>query len=117
VPLRGSHGSYVSNVSSSRLVDDWTVLGDPILAYRLHVIKSGWSLIGEGSLTAKSFNPGDAGFMNVEEEMDDFEGAIGAVLRDDIDRFADEQYFQPDYLGVEDDEEEWVLATLIELNE
>jgi hypothetical protein len=83
----------------------------------LHVIKSGWSFRGEGSLTAKSFNPGDAGFMNVEEEMDEFEGEIGAVLQDDIDSFADEQLFQPDYLDVEDDEEEWVLTTLIELNE
>jgi hypothetical protein len=66
-------------------------------------------------LTSKSYNPGDAGFMNTEDEMDAFEGEIGAVLPDDIGGYAKEQYFRKlDYLDIEDDEEEWILAILEE---
>ncbi|CZR67102.1 uncharacterized protein PAC_17001 [Phialocephala subalpina] len=94
--------------------DTWTVLGDPILAYRLHIMKTkGWSWKGEGNLTAKTYDPGDAGFMNREDEVDEFEVDTDEVLPKDIGFFAMEQEFEGvHYLDFEDEEEEWSLTVL-----
>jgi hypothetical protein len=75
--------------------------------------KKGWSWTGEGDLTAKTYNPGDAGFMNREDEVDEFEVDADEVLPKDIGFFATEQEFEAvHYLDFEDEEEGWSLAVL-----
>ena len=75
--------------------------------------KEGWSWKGEGNLTAKTYDPGDAGFMNREDEVDEFEVDTDEVLPKDIGFFATEQEFEGvHYLDFEDEEEEWSLAVL-----
>jgi len=94
--------------------DAWTVLGDTILAYRLHIIKrEGWSWKGDVG-SAKTYDPGDnAGFMNREEEVDEFEVDTNDVLPKDVGFFAAEQEFKGvHYLDFEDEDEEWSLAVL-----
>ena len=75
--------------------------------------KKGWSRKGEGNLTAKTYDPSDAGFMNRKDEVDEFEVDIDEVLPNDIGFFATEQEFEGvHYLDFEDEEEEWSLAVL-----
>jgi len=80
----------------------------------LHIIKKdGWAWTGEGNLTAKSFDPGNAGFMNKEDEVDDFEVDTDEVLEKDIGFFATEQEYEGvQYIEFEDDEEDWSLVVL-----
>ncbi|KAL1599049.1 hypothetical protein SLS59_006499 [Nothophoma quercina] len=91
------------------------VVGDVILAYRLHIVKSKWF---SSSLIAKSHDPGDAGFMNKEDKVDKFEGETKEVSLNDVNSFAKKQYYpDPSYVEFEDDEEEWTLAVLEEEDE
>lgn len=96
--------------------DSWTVLGDCILAYRLHIVKKkGWSWRGEIDLNAKSYQPGDAGFMNQKDEVDDFKVATEELQPKDVAFFAKEQEFSGlKYVDFADEEEEWALAVLEE---
>jgi len=100
--------------ASPSLVDDWTVLGDPILAYRLHIIKKeGWFWASEGDLSAKTHDPKDRGFMNKNEEAEEFKVDTEEVLAKDIGFFAKEQEYEGvQYLDFEDEEEDWSLAIL-----
>lgn len=62
---------------------------------------------------AKTYDPGIAGFMNREDEMDRFEVNTNEVLPKDVGFFAVEQeYEEVHYLDLEDEEEEWSLAVL-----
>ena len=92
------------------------MLGNPILAYRLHIIKKeGWSWKGEGNLTAKTNDPGDAGFMNLDDEVDNFEVETEELLPKDVGFFATENgYEKLNHLDLEDEEENWSLAVVEE---
>lgn len=95
--------------------DTWKVLGDPILAYRLHIVKkAGWSWKGDANLTTKTYTPAiDAGFMSHGDKVDDFEASIDEVAPKDVEFFAAEQeYDNVGYTDVEDDEEEWSFAVV-----
>lgn len=96
----------------TNLIDTWAVLGDCILAYRLHIVKKkGWLWNSEANLTTKTHDPGDAGFMNLEDKADDFEMSIDEVLPRDAGFFASEQDFgNVNMVDFEDDDEEWSLA-------
>lgn len=89
----------------------WPVLGDPIFAYRLHVIKKKWALIGEGKVTAESYVP-KGGLMGEKEELDSFEGLPTEIRPDDIDKFAKQQYAEVEYVELADEDEEWTLAVI-----
>ena len=89
----------------------WTVLGDPIFAYRLHVIKKKWALMGEGKVTVESYVP-KGGLMGEKEELDSFEGLPTEIQLDDVDKFAKQQYAKVKYVELADKDEEWTLAII-----
>jgi len=88
----------------------WTVIGDPIIAYRLHVIKKArW----RGNLTAEALDHGDAGFMSKEDELDEPDLDVKEASLEDVEFFKVDQEFEGvRYLDLRDQEEEWSLAVL-----
>jgi hypothetical protein len=69
------------------------VLGNSILAYRLHVIqKVGWPWKLEYEVS--SFNPGEAGFMNAEEKVsEDMQVETRDLSKEDLDGFIEENEY------------------------
>ncbi|KAJ4376892.1 hypothetical protein N0V86_006329 [Didymella sp. IMI 355093] len=97
--------------SSGEQIDSFTVLGDTILAYRLHVIKKKRAVFGEGKVTVESYVP-KAGLMGEKEELDSFDGEPTDILLDDVDEFSKQQYVEVEYLDLGDEDEEWTMAVL-----
>ncbi len=64
-------------------------------------------------MIAKTYDPGNAGFMNRDDEADEFEVDTTEVSEKDIGFFATEKEFEGvQYQDFEDEEEEWSLAVL-----
>jgi len=91
--------------------ESYTVLGDVILAYRLHIIKKeGWRWIGERALETQTYGPGSAGFLSREEIKPEVEVATGALSVQDLEYFAeDEEYGEIESIDMKDAEEEWSM--------
>lgn len=52
--------------------------------------------------------------MNRGDEADELEGEFAEVAPHDVDEFAQEQYWELDYMELEDEEEDWKIAVLKE---
>ncbi|KIW21361.1 hypothetical protein PV08_01941 [Exophiala spinifera] len=114
-----SLGGNLGGDRGRRNKETWTALGEPILAYRLHVIaKRGrlWPWRGQNDdATIQTFSPGDVGFMGLEDELDEFEAEIDEVGVMDIESFAQEQEYKGvRYVDSGSEEDAWSFALLEE---
>ncbi|OQU98205.1 hypothetical protein CLAIMM_04023 [Cladophialophora immunda] len=108
-------GGRLEGETGGEDVDSWRIMGDTILAYRLHMVKKqGWAWKGQGDITTKTYDPGDAGFMNYDDDkVDESELDADELSPQDAAVFAAEQEFEEmRQLDLEDEEEEWSLAVL-----
>jgi len=89
----------------------YTVLGDVIIAYRLHIFKKeGWRWRGEAALETRTYWPGNAGFLSREDAKQEVEVATGALSVQDLKYFAeDEEYGEIESIDMRDAEEEWSM--------
>ncbi|KAI9774755.1 MAG: hypothetical protein M1839_001622 [Geoglossum umbratile] len=95
-------------------VETYTVKGDTILAYRLHIIKKeGFRWIGEPELDVKTFDPREGGFMNRDEKVQEVEVETGEVSQQDVIYFAnEEEYGDVREVDIEDEEEAWSMLSI-----
>ncbi|EUC29751.1 hypothetical protein COCCADRAFT_8094 [Bipolaris zeicola 26-R-13] len=95
-------------------LENYTVKGDTILAYRLHIIKKeSWRWLGEQDLEVKSQEAGEGGFMNHDEQAGERSVIIEEVNLKDARYFAeDEEYGDVEETCLEDGEEEWFLLSI-----
>lgn len=91
--------------------ESYNIIGDTILAYRLHIIKpSWWKWLGNSDLEVRSYDPGRAGFMNLEEEKRAADVEVQDITSEDVNGFA----YQMEYEDIrivecQDEEGEWSL--------
>lgn len=92
---------------------EYTIKGDVILAYRLHVIKKeGFRWIGEREIDAKTFDPGEEGFMNHDRMGEEDQVEVGEVLLQDVQYFVeDHEYGGLQVVAVEDEGESWSMLS------
>ncbi|KAF3001372.1 hypothetical protein E8E13_006595 [Curvularia kusanoi] len=95
-------------------VENYTVKGDTILAYRLHVIKrESFRWFAERELEVKAVNHGKAGFMNHSEDVEDDGVNISEATAQDAQYFAEEEeYGDVEQLAMQDDQESWTLLSI-----
>ncbi|KAJ4990181.1 putative subtilisin [Stagonosporopsis vannaccii] len=95
-------------------LENYTVIGDTILAYRLHIIKKeGFRWLGERDLEVKTLDPGAAGFMNRNETLSEKDVDIEEVTAKDAKYFAeDEEYGNVEEIKLKDGEEDWSLLSI-----
>ena len=96
--------------------ESYTVLGDVILAYRLHIVKKeGWIWRSEAALETRTYWPGNAGFLSREDIKPEVEVETDALSVQDLKYFAeDEEYGEIKSIDVEDTEEEWSMMCVEE---
>ncbi|KAI9766616.1 MAG: hypothetical protein M1840_006427 [Geoglossum simile] len=107
-------GGKVEGDKGGEDVETYAVKGDTILAHRLHIIKKeGFRWLGEPELDVKTFDPGEAGFMNRNEKEKEVGVKSGEVSQRDVKYFAEEE----EYGGVretdfDDGEEAWSMLSI-----
>ncbi|KAI4908603.1 uncharacterized protein J4E92_010796 [Alternaria infectoria] len=85
--------------------ESYTVFGDVILAYRLHVIKkAGWKRRGEADLKI------GAGFLSTEEMRLEGEVETKSLSAQDLKHFAEDEGYETGSILMTDDEEAWSMA-------
>lgn len=91
--------------------EKWPVLGSPIIAYRLHIIKSSKFLWRSEILASKSLDPKSHGFMSRDDEdEEDFDLESAEVGLEDVKYFAEEvDYEEVEEVGVEDMDEAYSM--------
>ncbi|KAI4657231.1 uncharacterized protein J4E79_007848 [Alternaria viburni] len=89
----------------------YTVLGDVIIAYRLHIFKKeGWRWRGEAALETRTYWPGNAGFLSREDAKPEVEVETESLSAQDLKYFVeDEGYGEIENIDVKDAEEEWSM--------
>ncbi|KAI4923320.1 hypothetical protein J4E85_008357 [Alternaria conjuncta] len=88
-----------------------TVLGDVILAYRLHIVKKeGWRWRGEAALGTRAYWPGNAGFLGREEMRPEGEVETKSLSAQDLKHFAEDEGYETGSILMTDDEEAWSMA-------
>ncbi|KAJ4363154.1 hypothetical protein N0V83_010274 [Neocucurbitaria cava] len=94
--------------------EEYTVKGDVILAYRLHVIKKeGFRWIGEREIDAKTFDPGEAGFMNHDRMGKEDQVGVGEVSLQDVQYFVeDHEYGGLQVVAVEVEGQSWSMLSI-----
>jgi hypothetical protein len=113
VSQRVSVGGNLEGETGGEDIENYTVKGDTILAYRLHIIKKeGFRWLGERDFEVKTLNPGQAGFMNRNEQSEEVEVEVGEVTAQDVKYFAeDEEYGVVEETILEDEEGQWCLLS------
>ncbi|KAF3050307.1 hypothetical protein E8E11_010260 [Didymella keratinophila] len=88
--------------------------GDTILAYRLHIIKKeGFRWLGERDLEIRNVDPGQADFMNRNEQCEEAGVEVEKVTAEDAKYFAgNEEYSVVEETIFEDEEGQWCLLSL-----
>jgi hypothetical protein len=111
VTKEASFGGTLDGNRGEEDLENYTIIGDTILAYRLHIIKKeGFRWFGERDLGIKTLDPGQAGFMNHNKKSDEEGIEVEEVTIKDVKYFAeDEEYGDVEEASVEDREEEWSL--------
>jgi hypothetical protein len=88
----------------------YTVLGDAILAYRLHIIKEvGWAW--KRDYEVEAYDPGNAGFLDIQQKKAEVGVDAEDLSLDDLNGFIDENEYEEAIrkLGFWDEEGEVVL--------
>jgi hypothetical protein len=95
-------------------LENYTVKGDTILAYRLHIIKKeSFRWIGERELQVESVDHGKAGFMNHSNHVEDEGIDVAEVTVQEAQHFAqDEEYGGVEETNLKDDKECWTLLSI-----
>jgi hypothetical protein len=90
-------------------IESYTVMGDIVLAYRLHIVKKeGWKWRGEAALESKSHWPASAGFMNKGELVAESGVETAELSLQDLSFLAEEEGYEgTEGIDVADGEEEW----------
>jgi len=109
--------AFQANLDMNAGTDDTelhTVLGDVILAYRLHIVKKeGWKWRGEAALETRAYWPGNAGFLSTHEMRPEVELETESLSAQDLKYFAeDKDYGEIKIIGVKDDKEAWSMACI-----
>lgn len=94
--------------------ENYTVKGDTILAYRLHIIKKeSFRWLGERELQIESVDHGKAGFMNHREDFEDDGIDVAEVTMQEAQHFAqEEEYGGVEKTNLQDDKESWTLLSI-----
>ncbi|CAO2652991.1 Nn.00g024020.m01.CDS01 [Neocucurbitaria sp. VM-36] len=95
-------------------IENYTVKGDTILAYRLHIIKRrGFRWLGESEIDARTFDPGAAGFMNHDEKIEKEQVEIGEVSQQEVEYFVEDyEYGGLHKIDIEDEVESWAMLCI-----
>lgn len=95
-------------------LENYTIKGDTILAYRLHIIKKeSFRWLGERELQVESVDHGKAGFMNHSDHVEDEGIDVAEVTVQEAQYFAqDEEYGGIEEMSLTDDKESWTLLSI-----
>ena len=114
ITREASVGGNLEAERGSEDVENYTVKGDTILAYRLHIVrKEGFRWLGERALEVESVDHGKAGFMNHSEDFEDEGIDVAEVTVQEAQHFAqDEEYGDVEETSLKDDKEIWTLLSM-----
>lgn len=116
VTKEASLGGALEGERGGEDIESYTVIGDPILAYRLHIIKrEGFRWLKEREIEVKSVEHGKAGFMNRSAEAEEDDGVeVAEVTLQDVQYFVeDEEYDEVERVDLTDGRESWSLLSIL----
>jgi hypothetical protein len=99
----------VGRATDTENSESYKIIGDCIIAYRLHIVKpGGWTWRGQQKPSVGTYDPGKAGFMNRGEQAKEAELESEEVSQQDVTCFAEEQrYGDIKKVEFDDAEESW----------